>query len=88
MRNVRIVFVFFSICPIWDLFGEHSEEVEMLSAFRDEVLSQSSVGQEIISLYYEWSPAIVKAIEEDEEFKEEVKEMIDGVLPLIEEVLD
>jgi len=27
-------------------------------------------------------------MEEDEEFKEEVKEMNDGILPLIEEVLD
>ena len=36
-----------------------------------------------VSLYYEWSPAIVEAMEEDEGFKEEVKEMIDGILPLI-----
>jgi len=41
------------------------------------------VGQEIIKLYYQWSPVIVRAMEEDEEFKAEVKEMIDGVLPLI-----
>jgi len=27
-------------------------------------------------------------MEGDEEFKEEVKDMIDGILPLIEEVLD
>jgi meiotically up-regulated gene 157 (Mug157) protein len=36
-------------------------------------------------LCYESSPAIVKATEEDKEFKEEVKEMIDGVLELIGE---
>jgi len=36
-----------------------------------------------VSLYYEWSPAIVEAMEDDEGFKEEVKEMIDGILPLI-----
>ena len=34
-------------------------------------------------MYYEWSPAIVKAMEENEEFEKEVKEMIDGVLVLI-----
>ncbi|MBW1825079.1 MAG: hypothetical protein JRI87_11045 [Deltaproteobacteria bacterium] len=39
--------------------------------------------QGIIKLYYEWSPAIVKEMEEDEKFKEYVKEMIDGVLKLI-----
>ena len=37
----------------------------------------------IIRLYYQWSPAIVKAMEEDEGFKEEVKELLDGVLELI-----
>ena len=50
---------------------------------RDEILSQTPVGQEIIELYYHCSPTIVKVMEEDEEFKEEVKEMIDGVLGLI-----
>jgi len=37
------------------------------------VLSTTTEGQEIIKLYYEWSPAIVTVMEEDEEFKEEVK---------------
>ena len=40
---------------------------------------------EIIRLYYEWSPAIVVAMKDDEEFKEEIEEMIDGVLMLIRE---
>jgi len=43
------------------------------------------VGQELIRLYYQWSPIIVKAMEDDEEFKEEAKEMIYGVLPMIGE---
>jgi hypothetical protein len=43
------------------------------------------IGQEIIKLYYQWSPVIVKVMEEDEEFKGGVKEMIDGVLMLIGE---
>ncbi len=45
-------------------------------------------GQKKIKLYYEWSPSIVKAMEEDEEFKEEVKEMVDGVLMLIGEEVE
>jgi len=52
--------------------------------FRDNILSKTPEGRELIKLYYQWSPAIVKAMEEDEEFKGDVKEMIDGVLPLIE----
>ena len=44
---------------------------------------QTSEGQELIRLCYEWSLAIVEAMEADEDFKEDVKEMVDGVLGLI-----
>ena len=39
----------------------------------------------IIKLYYQWSPIIVRGMEEDEKFKEEVKELLDGVLELVGE---
>ena len=71
------------LCPTEQIYGQDSEEVETLRHFRDEVLSKTPEGQEIIRLYYEWSPIIVNAMEADEEFKGEVKEIIDGVLPLI-----
>jgi hypothetical protein len=38
---------------------------------------------DFVKPFYELSPVIVKAMEEDEEFKAEVKEMIDGVLELM-----
>jgi len=76
------------VCPILCAYDGDSEEVELLRYIRDNVLTQSPEGQEIIRLYYEWSPAIVQAMEEDEEFKGEVKEIIDGVLPLIEDAVD
>ena len=72
-----------SLCPTEMLYREHSEETEFLRSVRDNILSQTPEGQEIIRLYYEWSPSIVKAMEENEEFKQEMKVMIDGVLPLI-----
>ena len=65
--------------------GEDSNDLKTLRKFRDEVLSKTLAGQEIIRLYYEWSPAIVKAMEEDEGFEEEVGEMINGILELITE---
>jgi len=37
----------------------------------------------MIKLYYQWSPVIVKGMEVDEEFKEEVQELIDGVLGMV-----
>ena len=71
-------------CSLNFIYGKDSQETELLRYLRDEVLSQTPVGQEIIKLYYQWSPAIVNAMEENEKLKKEVKEMIDGVLPLIE----
>jgi len=70
-------------CAAKEIYGKYSKEVEFLRQVRDNVLSQTEEGRELIRLYYQWSPVIVKAMEEDDEFKEEVKEMIDGILPLI-----
>jgi hypothetical protein len=70
-------------CLIGFLYKSYSGEVKMLRRFRDNVLTQTPEGQEIIRLYYEWSPAIVNAMEDDEVFREEVKKMVDGVLALI-----
>ena len=63
-------------------------QAELLRNFRDKILSQTPVGQEIIKLYYEMSPVLVKAIGEDEQLKEDLKEMIDGFLPLIQEIVE
>ncbi len=76
------------ICPPELIYGVFSQETELLRSFRDRVLSITPAGQELIRLYYQWSPVIVKAMEADEEFKEEVKAMIDGVLPLIEKQIE
>ena len=67
-------------CAAESIYGEQSEETELLRYFRDNILNQTPEGQELIKLYYQWSPAIVKAMEGDEEFKEEIKEMIDEIL--------
>ncbi len=71
------------LCPSEKLYGEDSEEVEVLRYFRDSVLSTTPEGRELIRLYYQWSPAITMAIQNDETFKEKVKKIIDGVLLLI-----
>jgi hypothetical protein len=70
------------------IYGAHSEQTELLRYFRDNVLTQTPEGQEIIRLYYELSPMIVQMMNEDEEFREEAKEMIDGVLPLIRGIVE
>ena len=72
-------------CLTETLYGEHSEQTELLRYYRDNVLSKTNDGQELIRLYYEWSPVIVKAMEEDKAFKVEVREMIDIVLEVLKE---
>ena len=56
----------------------------ILRTFRDEVLSKTPVGREYIRLYCVWSPFIVRAMEEDEEFRQEVQKLIEQLLPVIE----
>ena len=71
-------------CPSVELYGEGSEEVEILRYLRDNVLSATPEGQEIIRLYYQWAPVITIAMN-DEEVKAEIKAMVDGMLLLITE---
>ncbi len=71
-------------CVAEESYGDHSDETELLRKFRDDVLSKTPAGQEIISLYYQWSPTIVKAMREDKRFTATVKTLLDGVLPMIE----
>jgi hypothetical protein len=75
-------------CITKEIYGEYSEETEILKSFRDNILSTTPEGQELIRLYYEWSPAIVKAMEQDEKFKEQVKGMIDRILLMINVQVD
>ncbi len=73
-----------SPCLVRKIYSENSEEVEFLRNFRDHILSKTPSGRELIRLYYQLSPAIVKAVEENEALREEVKKIIDKTLPLIE----
>ena len=72
-------------CTLSYLYGSDNPQLDILRVFRDEVLSQTLGGQELIDFYYEWSPVMIQAMEEDEEFKEYVKDMTDGFLGVIGE---
>jgi hypothetical protein len=71
-------------CTAEALYGEDSKEVEFLRYTRDNILNRTSKGRELIKLYYQWSPVIVKIMEKDEALKKEVKEVIDRFLLSIE----
>ena len=70
-------------CVSEKLYGGYSEEVEFLRCIRDELLSPTPEGRELIKLYYQLSPLIVRIMNKDDEFREKVKEMIDRILLLI-----
>jgi hypothetical protein len=78
-----------SDCPVTVALGgdARTNDLNILRKFRDEVLSKTPTGREITELYYQWSPAIVKAMKEDDEFREDVKDLIDGSLVLIEDIM-
>jgi len=74
-----------SACPAAVALREEGRTAELnaLRRFRDEVLSKSLAGQEIIKLYYAWGPMIVNAMDEDEAFKNEIKAALEEVIALI-----
>jgi hypothetical protein len=69
-------------CPVEQVYGEYSPEAALLRFLRDNVLNTTKEGQEIVKLYYEVSPVIVAMFKDNEEFQGELREFIDGFLPL------
>jgi hypothetical protein len=72
-------------CPAELLYGEHSEETELLRYLRDVFLSQNHEGQELTALYYRYNPVIVHLLREDQQLQQEVKTIADAVLALIKQ---
>jgi hypothetical protein len=70
-------------CVAEEIYGNRAYETELLRTVRDDVLGKTPGGQEIIQLYYEWSPTIVKIMQGDAGFRLQVKTILDGIVPLI-----
>ena len=75
-------------CLSEKLYGRYAHETILLRNFRDKVLSRTAEGRELVHLYYLWSPAIVIAMERNEEFEDWIKEMIDDALPMIQRIVE
>jgi len=74
-------------CPARQLYGENSEEVNLLRKFRDDVARATPEGKHLITLYYQWGPVLTVAMEKNEAFKAEVKRLIDAILPMMRAVV-
>jgi hypothetical protein len=69
-----------ALCPVEEIYGKDAAEVQLLRFVRDNLLSKTPEGREIIELYYTWSPAVSKALREDRAFKKKVQSVIDSFL--------
>lgn len=70
-------------CIAEQIYGENSNVLETLRYLRDNLLNKTPGGKELIRVYYQLSPVIVKMLKEDEVFKAKVKGIIDGVVEVI-----
>jgi len=75
-------------CLIENMYGEHSEETAIFRSFRDRLLDKDPVVQELVSVYYQWSPLLIEYIEDDPALREELKEILDDLLPWIKRSID
>jgi hypothetical protein len=75
-------------CPAEEIYGEDSEETELLREYRDNVLSKTPDGQEFIKNYYKFSSTVTKLLESRPLLKNKAKMIIDSMLPGIREKVE
>ena len=75
-------------CAAEAIYGENSEETELLRKYRDSVLSKTPEGQEIIKTYYKFSPKVTRLLEQRPLLKNRARTFIDGMLPKIREMVE
>jgi hypothetical protein len=70
-------------CAAEAIYGENSEQTALLREYRDNVLSKTTEGQELIKTYYKFSPTVRKLLEQRPLLKNRAKAFIDSMLPEI-----
>jgi len=75
-------------CAAEAIYGENTEETELLRKYRDNVLSKTPEGQEIIKTYYKFSPKVTRLLEQRPLLKNRARTFIDGMLPKIREKVE
>jgi rhodanese-related sulfurtransferase len=74
-----------NLCPAEAVYGEDSEEVQLLREFRDSVVQKTSEGRKLIVLYYALSPVIVNMMTENVKLKDRLLKVLNSVLPELKE---
>jgi hypothetical protein len=77
-----------SRCLVESLYGENSDNTQVLRKFRDTVLSQTTEGEKLIQLYYHLSPIAVELLKGDQKLKSQIKQLIEEYLPVIKRLVE
>jgi hypothetical protein len=75
-------------CLVEKIYGEDSVEVAFSRYLRDSVLRKTPEGRELIKVYYDWSPHLVSALEDEPALKDQAKKVLDQILILIKHEKD
>jgi len=67
-------------CPVVILYGDQGRETKALRLFRDATLNTTPEGRQLVDLYYRLSPMLIQALEHDEEFKNELRVLLDSLI--------
>ena len=71
-------------CVVETIYGESSEKTQFFRWVGEKILSRTPEGRKIMELYYTWSPVVVKMMEEDEDLKGKVHQILDEIVSLSE----
>lgn len=75
-------------CLAEEIYGEDAEATALLRRVRDELLSNTPEGQELIKLYYQWNTLLARVPGDNGAVREDIKELIDELLPVFEALLE
>jgi hypothetical protein len=73
-----------SVCPAAKVLGEEDPRLTTLRGFRDNVLSKSALGRQVISLYYTNAQAINAALESHPKLKAFAHKALESFIPVAE----
>lgn len=70
-------------CAAAYALGTNDPRLELLRTFRDETLSRTPLGNQLIEVYYTMSPLLVREMQNDNRFKEQVEALLDEITRII-----
>jgi hypothetical protein len=67
--------------------GSNNPDLKTLRRFRDEVLVKSSIGKQLVKIYYEKSTTVIEALESHEFYRKIAAALLNKIIPVLEMTL-